>query len=176
MQHGLQQGSLITFPKEEENLGNNRKPMHQVYLPSVPTFGLSAYYQACHPTIGPMCCMWASQRWSLETFLEQRKLIILTVPSNIMSTSAPGVCVCFIYDTPMCVVFAPSYIRSQGVLVTSYSYILSCIQTPSPRHQCGSVYGHTTTVMHDDNEYNIQKCNPPPGMNNIYQYINMYVR
>ena len=30
----------MTFPKEE-NLGNKRKPTHQVYLPAVPTFGLS---------------------------------------------------------------------------------------------------------------------------------------
>ena len=42
VQHDLQHGSLITFPKEE-NLGNKRKPMHRVYLPSVPTFG-SNYY------------------------------------------------------------------------------------------------------------------------------------
>ena len=35
---------LIAFPKEE-NLGNKRKPMHQqVYLPSVPTFGLSTLF------------------------------------------------------------------------------------------------------------------------------------
>ena len=40
VQHDLQHGSLITFPKKE-NLGNRREPMHQVYLPSVPTFGLS---------------------------------------------------------------------------------------------------------------------------------------
>ena len=31
VQHDLQHGSLITFPKE--NLGNKRKLMHQVYLP-----------------------------------------------------------------------------------------------------------------------------------------------
>ena len=43
VQHHLQDGSLSTFPKEE-NLGNNRKPMHQVYLPSVPTFGFCLLY------------------------------------------------------------------------------------------------------------------------------------
>ena len=36
VQYDLQHRSLITFPKEE-NLGNKRKPLHQVYLPFVPT-------------------------------------------------------------------------------------------------------------------------------------------
>ena len=49
VQHDLQRGSLITFPKEE-NLGNNRKPMHQVYLPSVPTFTLSTLFAVFAPS------------------------------------------------------------------------------------------------------------------------------
>ena len=51
VQHDLQHGSLITFPKEE-NLGNKKKPMHQVYLPSVPTF----------PTINSVCV--GSSTWA----------------------------------------------------------------------------------------------------------------
>ena len=43
VQHDLQHGSLITFPKEE-NLGNKKKRMHQLYLPSVPTFSLSTIF------------------------------------------------------------------------------------------------------------------------------------
>ena len=49
VQHDLQHGPLITFPKEE-HLRNKRKPMHQVYLPSVPTFGLSTLFAVCAPS------------------------------------------------------------------------------------------------------------------------------
>ena len=47
-QHDLQHGSLITFPKEE-NLGNKRKPMHRVYLPSV----VYVWYTGTHDYGGP---------------------------------------------------------------------------------------------------------------------------
>ena len=49
VQHELQHWSLLTFPKEE-NLGNKRKPTHQVYLPSsVPTFKIWLVYSICCP-------------------------------------------------------------------------------------------------------------------------------
>ena len=61
----LQHGSLITFPKEE-NLGNTRKPIHQVYLPSVPTYDHRYYYYIkCLPSNEAQHEL---QRWSLKTF------------------------------------------------------------------------------------------------------------
>ena len=49
VQHDHQPGSLITFPKEE-NLGNKRKSMHQVSLPSVPTSGLPGLFAVFAPS------------------------------------------------------------------------------------------------------------------------------
>ena len=49
IQHDLQHGSLINPPKEQ-NLGNKRKSMHQAYLPSVPTFGLSTLFAVFTPS------------------------------------------------------------------------------------------------------------------------------
>ena len=41
--------TFITFPKDK-NLGNKKKPTHQVYFPSVPTFGLSTPFTVLAPS------------------------------------------------------------------------------------------------------------------------------
>ena len=81
VQHDLQHGSLITFPKEE-NLGNKRTPMHLVYLPSVPTFSLSTLFAVCSSNIVDKQHSWQSivnphtHKWST--------VVVLT-------TSQPGI-------------------------------------------------------------------------------------
>ena len=45
VQHDLQLGITHTFPeKRKKTSRNKRKPMHQAYLPPVPTFGLSTLF------------------------------------------------------------------------------------------------------------------------------------
>ena len=59
VQHDLQHGSFITFPKKENLRNKKRKPMHQVYLPSVLLYcylwSRVVTAQPFNPTGGSMC-------------------------------------------------------------------------------------------------------------------------